>query len=389
MSKRYSPFGKDVYLRRIARARETLKAAGIEAAVIVALEHLAYFGGYDSWVGVNSPQALVLTASETPPTLLLRNVDLPLALETTIVEDIRTYHLVNDDFPSLVQAILAEKGVRSGQIGIEMHCSALTFALGRGIADALAPAELVDTTSVLGALRIIKEPAEIALIVAASRHAEMGLAAFRATARPGITEVALSAAIEAAVRGSGSDYWSIPVELASGPRSAGGHATARNRVLEPGDIVHTEFAGVSERYHAAAMQTIALGEPSARAREIYELGIRSLNAGIAEVRVGAAVGDIEEASLVPLRQAGLEHTAMMRFGYGIGLAYPPIWLEPLTIAKGFPTRLQPGMVFVLHACLELVDEGLGVAQGGTYLLEAGGLTMLAGAGSEGLLSVAA
>ncbi len=60
---------------------------------------------------------------------------------------------------------------------------------------------------------------------------------------------------------------------------------------------------------------------------------------------------------------------MMRFGYGLGIAYPPIWLEPLTIAKGFDTRLKPGMVFVAHSCLELVDEGLGVIQGGTYLLE--------------------
>ena len=189
------------------------------------------------------------------------------------------------------------------------------------------------------------------------------------------------------MRGSGSDYWSIPVELASGPRSAGGHATPRERILEPGDIVHTEFAGVKDRYHATAMQTIALGEPSVRAKEVYALGIRSLDAGIAEVRVGAAVGDIEEASLIPLRQAGLEHTAMMRFGYGLGLAYPPIWLEPLTIAKGFPTKLSPGMVFVLHACLELIDEGLGVVQGGTYVLEPGGLRMLAGAGSVGLSSV--
>ena len=75
---------------------------------------------------------------------------------------------------------------------------------------------------------------------------------------------------------------------------------------------------------------------------------------------------------------------MMRFGYGIGIAYPPIWLEPLTIARGFPTRLEAGMTFVLHSCIELPDEGLGVIQGGTYQLEASGLRMLAGAGDVGL-----
>jgi hypothetical protein len=36
---------------------------------------------------------------------------------------------------------------------------------------------------------------------------------------------------------------------------------------------------------------------------------------------------VEEASLEPLRRVGLEDAAVMRFGYGIGIAYPLIWLE--------------------------------------------------------------
>ena len=42
------------------------------------------------------------------------------------------------------------------------------------------------------------------------------------------------------------------------------------------------------------------------------------------------------------------------------------------------------MAFVLHACVELVDEGIGVIQGGTYLLTTRGLEMLAGAGDVDL-----
>jgi Xaa-Pro aminopeptidase len=89
---------------------------------------------------------------------------------------------------------------------------------------------------------------------------------------------------------------------------------------------------------------------------------------------------VEEASLEPLRQAGLEGAAMMRFGYGVGIAYPPIWLETLQISRGIDRRLEPGMVFVLHACVELADEGIGIIQGGTYALTGAGLEMVAGAG---------
>ncbi len=384
MQTHFSPFPREVFEARIARARAAMAGAGLDALIIVALEHLYYFGGYDSWVGVNSPQAMILTKGNDAPTLVLRDVDITLARETTFLSDIRTYRLNVDYFPDIVRDILIEKGVKSGAAGIEMGTYALPMSLGEALRGSLHPVALADTTELLGRLRILKSPAEIKLMEQAARYAEMGLEAFRRFARPGITEIALSAEIEAALRRAGSDYWSIPIELTSGYRTPGGHGTAREKEIAPGDLVHVELAGVSHRYHAAAMQTIAVGQPSQRARDIYALGIESLEAGVAAIRVGAPVEAVEEASLEPLRRRGLEHTAMMRFGYGIGIAYPPIWLEPLTIARGFPTKLEAGMTFVLHSCIELPDEGLGVIQGGTYGLDANGLRMLAGAGDVGL-----
>ena len=204
----------------------------------------------------------------------------------------------------------------------------------------------------------------------AARFARIGLDAARKTLKPGISEIALAAAVEGAMRGAGSDYWSIPTELASGPRTAGGHATPRERVIEPGDLVHLEFAGVARRYHATAVHTIAAGPPSRRAREIYDLARASLAAGIAAIRPGIGVGAVE----------GLEGAALMRFGYGIGIAYPPIWLEPLQISRGFDQVLAPGMVFVLHAYIQLIEENLGIIQGGTYALTESGIEMLVGGG---------
>jgi Xaa-Pro aminopeptidase len=385
MRARYSPFSRATFEARIARAREVMHKERLDACLIVMLEHLYYFGGYDSWVGVNSPQAIVLTSGSDQPTLVLRNVDLSLATETSFIEDIRTYHLNTDDVPALFERVLKEKGVARGRVGIEMQSSAVTYALGKAIADALHSFELIDTTVSLGRLRIIKSAEELKLMERAGKIAEAGLAAFRHACKPGVTEVALSGEMEAALRKAGSDYWSIPIELASGDRSAGGHGTARERRIETGDLVHAELAGVASRYHATAIQTIACGKPSRRAREIHDLGILSLEAGIAAIGKGADAHDIEVASLEPLAKRGLEHTAMMRFGYGLGIAYPPIWLEPLTIGRGFDTRLLPGMTFVLHSCIELPEEGLGVIQGGTYCLETGGLRMLAGAGAVDLL----
>lgn len=380
MDPTFAAFTEAEHRERLGRARVRLKEAGFDCCVCVAPENLYYLTGYDSWVSVNSPQVLVFMVNGGEPTLVLRNVDLMLALETSWVRDLRTYHLHAEDAPRRIAEVAREKGLRDGRVAVELQSYALPHSLGLALTKALDPARVDDSTEVLGDLRLIKSECEMAYLREAARYAAIGLEAAHKALKPGMTEVALAGQLEAAMRTAGSDFWAIPTELASGPRTPGGHATPRNRVIEPGDLVHLEFVGVARRYHVAAIHTMAAGDPGPRAREIYRLTRESLRAGLKAVRPGVAVADVEEASLEPLRKEGLEQYAMMRFGYGIGVAYPPIWLETLQISRGFDRVLEPGMVFVLHACVELIDEGIGVIQGGTYALTQSGLEMLVGGG---------
>jgi hypothetical protein len=71
---------------------------------------------------------------------------------------------------------------------------------------------------------------------------------------------------------------------------------------------------------------------------------------------------------------------MMRFGVGIGIGYPPVWVGSFQIDRYSTQILEPGMVFYVHACLELVDEGIGTVQGASYLVTDSGIEMLVGGG---------
>jgi hypothetical protein len=243
MSVTYAAFSESEHRERLARARKILRQNDIECCISVAPEHLYYFAGYDSWVSVNSPQALIFMADGGEPTLVVRDVDLALPRETSWVSDVRGYHLFSDDVPALIASVAREKGLANGKVGVETQSYALPYALGQALARALAPVAVVDTTDLVGATRLIKSPREMDYLRQAARYAQSGLDAARRALKPGITEIGLAAAVEGGMRGAGSDYWSIPTELASGPRTAGGHATARERVIESGDLVHLEFAG--------------------------------------------------------------------------------------------------------------------------------------------------
>jgi len=75
----------------------------------------------------------------------------------------------------------------------------------------------------------------------------------------------------------------------------------------------------------------------------------------------------------------------MRFGYGVGIGYPPSWLEPLKITRTSTDTIEPGTCFVLHACLLDPAERTGVLVGGTYVMTETGHEPLSGAGDVDLV----
>ena len=386
MAPAFAIFPEDEHRERLDRARASLRKAGFDGCICASPENLYFLIGYDSWTAMNNPQALVFPAGGGEPTLLVRDVDLPLVLESTSLKDVRTYRLNGEDAAAIIAGIAKEKGLR-GRIGADLQSAAMPGAFTLALMAALGQAKLEDSSLLLGDLRLRKSPREMELIRKAAGFAKAGLGAAHKALRAGRTEIEVAADVERAVRSAGSDYWAIPTEFTAGPRSAGCHGTPRPRVIGSGELAHFEFAGVAARYHATAFTTMAVGEPGKRARDLYRISNESLRAGIGAARPDCPVADIAEASLRPLRGEGLEKFAMMRFGYGLGIGYPPIWLETLQIDSFSKQRLEPGMVFVLHACLELADEGLGTIVGGTYTLGRNGLEMLVGEGAVDLAVV--
>jgi Xaa-Pro dipeptidase len=370
-------FSEAEHRDRIALARAALRAAQLDAMICVAPEHLYYFGGYEAHTHFSS-QALVFTAGDDEPTLVIRDLDLPLATESSWLTDIRLYRFGADDPAGMVAAVVREKGTAGGRIGLDLQSYALPGAYAFALVEALRPAEVVDATDTVGAVRLVKSDQELAYLREAGRIADLGLRAAQERLRAGITENAYAGEIDAAMRAEGGEYTAMPTWVASGPRTAAVHGTPTNRVLERGDLVHVEIAGASRRYHSLAMQTLALGEPAARMRAVVEAALEGLHDGATACKVGVPVAAVEESCVAALRRHGVDQHFMGRFGYGISAAYPPSWLEPLHIIRESPQLLERGMVFVLHTNVNPIDEGFGVLVGGTYALGDDGVQVLSG-----------
>src|SRR5215467_9697567 len=90
-------FPESEHRERLGKIREAADREGFDGCVCVAPEHLYYIAGYDNFTGGTSEQALIFTTGNDEPTLIIRDVDLPLALDTSWLKDIRTYHVGAQD----------------------------------------------------------------------------------------------------------------------------------------------------------------------------------------------------------------------------------------------------------------------------------------------------
>jgi Xaa-Pro aminopeptidase len=268
----------------------------------------------------------------------------------------------------------------SGRIAVDFGSYACTARYGFNLVEALKPATLDDATVLFSTLQFQKSEAELAHVRQAGKYADIGWQRAQEVLRAGMTEGELASEVEYAMRSAGSEFSALATLCATGARTPGMHSTPMNKKIEHGDVVHMEFAGVSNRYHAVSMFTFAAGEPSPLVRELYDLGNETLSAAMAQCKPGNPIAAMETASLEPLKRVGREKAYMAMFGTGLGVAYPPIWVGSLTINRWSDKILAPGMVFYAHSCLQFVDEGIGITQGGSYLVTEDGYEPVCGPG---------
>src|SRR5712671_1249911 len=119
-------FERAEYLSRIERARAKLRERNLAALLIFAQESHYYLSGFDT-SGFVFFQCAVLTADETPITLLTRLPDREQARRTSIIEDIRIWYDVEGADPTAeLMAILTEQGLKGARIGVELNTFGLT-----------------------------------------------------------------------------------------------------------------------------------------------------------------------------------------------------------------------------------------------------------------------
>jgi Xaa-Pro dipeptidase len=246
---------------------------------------------------------------------------------------------------------LKNAGVATGTVGIEER---VRFDVVDGVSK-LAPAlKFTSADPVTVGCRVIKSPAEIALM---QRANDITIAAYKAglaTLREGMTQRELSANIGAA-------YDSLGVRggaMASfGKYTAFPHGSIEPQKLQEGDFVLIDDGCSVDGYQSDITRTVIFGKPTARQRQIWTLERKAQDAALTAAKPGATCESVDAAARKVITDAGfgpgykvpgLPH----RTGHGIGLDGH----EWTNLVRGNKTRLEPGMCFSDEPMIAIYGE---------------------------------
>jgi Xaa-Pro aminopeptidase len=221
------------------------------------------------------------------------------------------------------------------------------------IAAAAPRAELVDASDLTAHLRMVKSPAELELLRAASRISDRAMQAGLEEIRAGNTEVQVAAAAEAVIRAAGAEP-SFVTEMGSGPRTAYGTFLPGGNVFKDGDLAVLDCGARLYGYHGDMCRTVVVGEPDERQTRMLEAVERAVTESVAAIRPGVTVGHIRDVAAASISDAGYADSwfdAFMPHGNGAGQHEPPN-------AKEHPDlELQTGMVLCIEPGITIAGEG--------------------------------
>jgi Xaa-Pro dipeptidase len=325
-------------LQRLANARELMRRNRLDAIIVEAGPSLDYFTGVQWWRSERLTAAVI--PAEGDPIIVTPFFERPSVAESlSIPAEIRTWN--EDEEPlKLVADFLRERGAK--EIGFEE--TDRFFILDR-LGPLLPGGGMNNANPVVRGCRMIKSPAELALMQAANDIMLASLRYAGERTRAGMTGADIDAMIAAAQKRLGGDYDGGLVLI--GEASAYPHGSKKPHVVQRGDIVLMDCTSSVHGYQADITRTFVFGaEATAEQRKLWDQVHRGQQIAIQTAKVGLPAGAVDDAvrrtyeswGFGPgYRLPGLPH----RTGHGIGMEVH----EPVYLVHGETTPLAPGMCF--------------------------------------------
>jgi Xaa-Pro dipeptidase len=333
------PITDDERRARIEKARRLMTENGISAIFLEGGTSMFYYTGV-RWGNSERTFGVVIPARGG------------LAWVTPAFEEQRARELIKfsndvrvwqeDESPyAVIAQIIRDRGAATGKIGMEER---VRFFIYDGVRQELPNAQFVNATPVTAGCRVIKSPAEIALMQRANDITLQAIGASFKTLKEGMTQRQLAATVgEATTKLGGVGDGALVI---FGKYTAFPHGSIQPQKLREGDAVLVDAGCTVDGYTSDITRTTVFGKPTQRQRDVWDTEKRAQSAAFAAAQIGATCESVDAAARKVITAAGFGPDYKVpglphRTGHGIGLDGH----EWTNFVRGNTTKIQPGMCF--------------------------------------------
>ena len=332
------PISNEERLQRIAHAQKLMAQNQIDAIYIEPGTSMFYYTGM-RWGTSERMLAMVIPAKGEIGWVCPKFEEERARELIKMGTDIRTWE--EDESPyQRVAEIFRDRGVRAGTIGIEER---VRFFLFDGIRQSAPALKFVSATPVTAGGRMIKSPAELALMQKANDITLVAYKAAHDSMREGMPQDEFAANCAADFRALGAPGG---IFVSFGKYTAFPHGSSTPQKLKDGDVVLMDGGCSVDGYESDITRTFVFGKSTDHQRQIWNLEKKAQDAAIAAAKVGATCESVDAAARKVITDAGFGPDYKVpglphRTGHGIGLDGH----EWTNFVRGNKTLIQPGMCF--------------------------------------------
>ncbi len=351
------PFANTEYETRLNTLRSSLADSGAEAAVFTSMQNIAYYSGF-LYCSFGRPYGLVITAEDC--ITISAGIDGGQPWRRCYGDNLTYTDWARDNFWQALHSVTGSGRV----LGIETDH--LTLVQSEKLHHFLKPAKTVDLSLATMRQRMRKSPAEIALIRAGARIADIGGYAIREAIREGTREIDVAMAgrdameLEIARSFPDAEYRDTWVWFQSGLNTDGAHDPLTSRVLQRGDILSLNAFPMISGYYTALERTLFVGDVDPDSLHIWQTNVAAHERGLSLIRPGARCSDITRALNTFFAERDLLQYRTFGYGHSFGLLSHYYGREAgLELREDIDTVLEPGMVISMEPMLTIPEGQAG------------------------------
>jgi Xaa-Pro aminopeptidase len=343
------------YAARLARTQEELARSDAGALLVGVGPDLRWLIGYGA-TPTERLTMLVLSATGRPG-LIVPRLEVPAAQQSPAMAaglvDLLSWEETEDPIRFVAARLDPADGRGRDASGAELLISdPLYAAFVLRLQAALPGARFGLTSSVLGALRAVKDTEEVELLRRAAHAADRVVAAVANGRLVGRSEGDVAREVRERLIEEGHDEAAFQI-VASGPNSASPHHAAGERVIEAGQPIVLDIGGRIEGYGSDITRTIWVtgGDPEKgpddRYRRLFDVLHEAQEDATRAARAGVACEEVDRVARSHIEANGFGEAFIHRTGHGIGLeGHEDPYLvagERLALVPGHAFSVEPGI----------------------------------------------